>query len=73
MLGVHYVSLCIQMVNDSGDKNMKKCFIMFSHDNGMVLSPFVQFCLKKIVIQNVEMSHNTDLWTKNLKNNKTKG
>lgn len=40
---------------------------MFSHDSGMVLSPFVHFRLKKIVIQNVEMSHNTDLWTKNLK------
>lgn len=67
MLGVHYVSLCIQVVNDSGDKSMKKCFIMFSYDNGMVLSPFVHFCLKKTVIQNIEMSHNTDLWTKYLK------
>ena len=67
VLSVHYVLLCMPIVNDSVDKSMKKGFILFSHYNSHVLSPLVQFCLKDMVIQRVEMSYNTDVWTKNLK------
>lgn len=67
MLSVHCVLLCMPIINDSVDKSMKKGFILFSHDDSQVLSPFVQFCLKELVIQSVEMSYNTDLWTKTLK------